>query len=270
MEAMADGETLRSLAGFIFDLDGVIYRGQTMIPGAARFLARLRGHRVETLFLTNNATTPPAGVAARLSAMGIPARPADVLTSAQATAAALAGEHPGQRVFVIGEVGLFDALKEAGLRVTEDWRSADTVVVGLDREVTYARLRDAALAIRGGADFVATNKDRTLPTEEGQIPGAGALVGLVELATDRAARSIGKPSPEIFRMASRRLAAPAERIAAVGDRPDTDIAGGHAAGLRTIGVLTGVGTRESFAALPSPPDWVFEDLAALESAYFSA
>lgn len=258
---------VRDLRGFIFDLDGTLYRGEMVLPGAAEFIANLRRAGLPYLFVTNNSTTPPVGVAERLTRMGIAAGPEDVLNSAQATAATLAAEMPGCWVFMVGEAGVREALLAGRLRLTEDWRAADAVVVGMDREVCYARLRDAALAVRRGAAFIATNTDRTLPTELGLIPGAGSLVGMLEIATDVRARVIGKPSPGIMRQALERLGTPAALTAAVGDRPETDIAGGQAAGLRTIGVLTGVSPVEAFAAMQPPPDWVFDDMVALNRAY---
>jgi 4-nitrophenyl phosphatase len=140
-------------------------------------------------------------------------------------------------------------------------------VIGLDREATYARLRDAALAIRRGARFIASNADRTLPTEHGLIPGAGSVVAFLETATDVRARVIGKPAPDIFLHALARLGTPARLTAAVGDRPETDIAAGQAAGLRTIGVLTGASPAEAFVEMKTPADWVFEDMVALRQTY---
>ncbi len=267
---MTERPPLRELRGFIFDMDGVIYRGNTVLPGAAQFIAALRAARIPYLFLTNNSTTPPEAVARRLAGMGIPASAADILGSAEATAVVLAAQQPGCAVYVVGEEGIREALRQAGLRLTDDYRQAEAVVVGMDRNATYARLRDAALAIQRGATFIATNTDRALPTEEGLIPGAGSLVGMLEIATGVKARAIGKPEPGIFRLALERLGTPAAYTAVVGDRPETDILGGQRAGLRTIAVLTGVGTAQDFAALQPGPDWVFPDLAALHSAYFAA
>lgn len=265
---MSDRPKLTALRGFIFDLDGTLYRGNTVLPGAAEFIANLRRAGIPLLFLTNNATTPPLGVAERLTQMGIPAGFDDVFTSAQATAATLAEETPGCRIYVVGEAGLRDALRAAGLTLTDDFLEADTVVAGMDREVTYLKLRDAALAIRRGAQFIATNTDRTLPTELGLIPGAGSLIGLLEIATDVKPRVIGKPSAGIMQLGLRRLGTPAALTAAVGDRPETDIVGGQAAKMPTIAVLTGAGTAEQFAAMQPPPDWVFEGMADLDRAYF--
>jgi 4-nitrophenyl phosphatase len=259
--------TLREVRGFILDMDGVIYRGATALPGAAEFLAGLRAANIPFLFLTNNSTTPPRLVAERLQGMGIAAGAGEVLSSSEATAAVVAAERPGGRVLVVGEEGIREALLEAGLHLTHAYDQADAVVVGLDRNCTYATLRDAALAIRRGALFIATNTDRSLPAEIGFIPGAGALVGALEIATDEKARVIGKPSRDIFAFALRRLGTPAERTATVGDRPETDIVGGQRAGLRTIGVLTGAGTPGEFSALNPPPDWLFNDLNELRRAY---
>ncbi len=260
--------TLAALRGFIFDLDGTLYRGNTVLPGAAEFISHLRQAGIPLLFLTNNATTPPQGVVDRLTQMGIPAGIEDVFTSAQATAATLAEETPDCRIYVVGEVGLREALLAAGLTLTGDFREADTVVAGMDREVTYLKLRDAALAIRRGAQFIATNTDRTLPTELGLVPGAGSLIGLLEIATDVQPRIIGKPSAGIMQLGLRRLGTPRELTAAVGDRAETDIMGGQAADMPTIAVLTGASTAEDFAAMRPPPDWVFEDMGTLDRAYF--
>jgi 4-nitrophenyl phosphatase len=259
--------SLREVRGFIFDADGTLYRGEAVLPGAAEFIADLRRLGIPWLVATNNSTMPPAGVAARLTRMGIPATVADVLNSSQVAAAYVASEMPGASVFMVGEAGVREALVAAGVALTEDWQAADGVVVGLDREATYARLRDAALAIRRGAQFIATNADRTLPSEAGLIPGAGSVVAFLEIATDVPARVIGKPAPDIFLQALARLGTPAGLTAAVGDRPETDISGAQAAGLRTIGVLTGASPAAAFAAMPVPPDWVFEDILALRQAY---
>jgi 4-nitrophenyl phosphatase len=202
--------------------------------------------------------------------MGIAAGPEEIYTSAEATAALLHEELPGCRVLVVGERGIRQALAAAGFTLVADHRVADAVVVGMDREATYARLKEASLAIQRGARFIATNLDASLPSEEGLIPGAGSLVGMLEIASGRAARAIGKPQPGIFRLALTRLGEIAERTACIGDRPETDILGGQAAGLKTIAVLTGVGSRADFESMRPPPDWIFADLSELESAYFGA
>jgi len=266
----SDTLALQQLGAFVFDMDGVIYRSNRVLPGAARLVERLRKRGVPHLFLTNNSTTPAAAVAERLQAMGIPASADDILTSADATAEYLAHEMPGCSVLVVGESGIREALAGRGFTLTTDPRRADAVVAGMDRQTTYERLKDASLAIQAGARFVATNLDANLPAEEGLIPGAGSIVGLLEIASGVKAHAIGKPAPGIFRQALARLRAEPGVTAAIGDRPETDILGGQAAGLRTIAVLTGVGSRAGFEAMRPPPDWIFENLAELDRACFGA
>jgi len=271
MPAMSDGQdlaVLRSIRAFIFDMDGVIYRGNTVLPGAPELIGRLRQDGIPFLFLTNNSTTPAGDVARRLCRMGIEASPEEIMTSADATAAYLAGECPSARVLVIGEAGIRQALTAAGFELTSDHRVADAVVVGMDREATYERLKHASLAIQRGARFIATDLDASLPSEEGLIPGAGSLVGMLEIASGVKAQAIGKPAADIFRQALVRLGVSHEIAATVGDRPETDIVGGQAAGLKTIAVLTGVARRDDFASMQQPPDWVFADLNELFGAYF--
>jgi 4-nitrophenyl phosphatase len=265
---MSEQLSAKAVRGFIFDLDGVIYRGTSVLPGAVAFTDALRRERVPYLYLTNNSTTSPADVAERLVRMGLTVDPTQVLTSSDVTAGTLAREMPGAHVYVIGEDGIRRALVAAGLQLVEDHRQTDVVVVGMDRQLTYAKLQEAGLAIRRGAAFIATNTDRTLPTPLGLVPGAGSLVAALQTATDVEPRVFGKPSPGIYLYALPQLGIPAESVAAIGDRPETDILGGQRAGMLTIGVLTGAGTAEDFAAMQPPPDWVFPGLDELNRAYF--
>ncbi len=264
---MANDARLRSLQGFVFDMDGVMYRGSQAVPGAGEFIAALRGAGIPFLFATNNSTTPPHAVAARLQGMGIHVVADEILSSAEATARALQRHVPAGRVLVLGEEGIREALRLAGYELTDDHKLADAVVVGLDRKLTYAALERATWAVRDGALLMATNSDRTFPTEDRLSPGAGSVLAAVEAATDTKAIVIGKPSPVMFEQALERMGTEAGLTACVGDRADTDIVGGQRAGMPTIAVLTGVGTRADFAALPQPPDWVFEDLRGLQRAY---
>jgi 4-nitrophenyl phosphatase len=258
---------VKQVRGFVFDMDGVIYAGSLALPGAADFINGLRHAHVPFIFLTNNSTTPPTRVAERLMGMGIAVSADEIVTSSEVTAAALAHEIPGARTLVVGEEGIRAALAAQGLPLVHDHREADAVVVGLDRQFTYAKLQEAGLAIRRGAAFFATNEDRTLPTPLGLVPGAGSIVAALQAATDVEPRVFGKPSPGMYLYALPRLGTPAGATAAVGDRPETDILGGQLAGLLTIAVLTGAGTRAAFEAMEPPPDWVFEDLRELGRAY---
>jgi 4-nitrophenyl phosphatase len=249
----------------LLDLDGVIYRGQRVLPGAQALFALLQARRLPYRLLTNNATLTPRQYQAKLRALGIHVPAASVLTSAVATAAHLretAG--PGARVLVIGERGLRHALRAAGCVLVE--RQADYVVVGLDRTVCYPRLAAACLAIAAGATFIGTNPDPAFPTEEGLWPGAGAIQALLTACTGVQPRVIGKPQPTMLQQALRQLGvAPVEALM-VGDSLLTDVAGGRAAGVPTALVLTGVTRPEDLADAPVRPDYVFRDLAELTAA----
>lgn len=247
---------------FLIDMDGVLYRGEERLPGARRFLCTLEERGVPYLLLTNNATRTPRQFVQKLERMGMSVAPERVLTSAVATARYLVrAAGPGTPVFAIGMDGLRQALEEEGFVLTE--QEPEYVVVGLDTEVDYRKLATAALAIRRGAEFIGTNPDRTLPTEQGLLPGAGSLLAAIQAATDVAPRVIGKPEAEVFHTALAMLGTQPDTTAMLGDRLDTDIAGAKRVGLRTVLVLTGVATPEDVATSSVRPDWVFEDLLAL-------
>jgi 4-nitrophenyl phosphatase len=255
-----------SIKAFIIDMDGVLYRGKERLPGARAFLRRLQQDHVPYVLLTNNSTQTVAQYVDKLSQMGIDVAPERIMTSALATALYLAGRaQPGTRMYMIGMDGLAEALHEQGFVITDE--SPEYVVVGLDRGVTYEKLSTAALAIRAGATFVATNPDRTLPTERGEEPGVGAILAALEAATDVQPVVIGKPQPGAIEMALKRLKTAPGETAMLGDRLETDILGGASAGLPTILVLTGVTSRADLAHSQIQPDLVFDDLEQLLDAY---
>jgi 4-nitrophenyl phosphatase len=253
----------------VFDLDGVIYRGDTPVPGAIPTLHHLTtaGHRL--FFLTNNSTRSRRDYSDKLARMGYPATPEQVMTSAYATGLYLRRQGAsGAKVFIVGEHGLAEEMTLAGLTVVplESEDRADYVVVGLDRFLTFAKLQRAFEEVRAGATFVATNKDPTYPMEEGrEIPGGGSMVAALEYAVGRAPIAIGKPEPytleEIFRIAGSR---PEDGVM-VGDRLDTDIRVGRRLGLTTVLPLTGVTSRAAVdaATLDERPDFVLESLEEL-------
>jgi phosphoglycolate/pyridoxal phosphate phosphatase family enzyme len=253
----------------IFDLDGVIYRGESAVPGAIPTLNHLTtaGHRL--FFLTNNSTRTRRDYADKLNRLGYPAAPEQVMTSAYATGQYLRRQGAaGKRVFLIGEHGLAEEMEAVGLTVLPEESSerADYVVVGLDRFLTFTRLQRAFEEVRGGATFIATNKDPTYPMEEGrEIPGGGSMVAALEYAVGQAPVAIGKPEPytlqEILALADGR---PQDAVM-VGDRLDTDIRVGRNLGLTTVLPLTGVTTRAHLRSV-SPeerPDYVIESLEEL-------
>ena len=265
---------LSDIRGLIVDMDGVLYRGKTALPGAAALFPALDRLGIRYLMVTNNSSLSPAQYAVKLAELGIGnLPPATIYTSALATAdwlASLPAHAPGpdggessSSFYYIGGRSVREALEQRGFVYAE--QRPDYVVVGLDPELTYTKLKLATLAIRAGARFVATNPDVTLPTEEGLSPGAGAIVAAVVAATDVQPTVIGKPHPPIMAQAIKLLGVPAGQVAALGDRLDTDIDGGKAAGLTTIMVLTGVSTEvEVEARTPEQrPDYVFAGLAEL-------
>jgi 4-nitrophenyl phosphatase len=258
---MAD-ELLRSLKHLIIDMDGVLYRGKEAIPGTNAFLSFLREQGIGFLLMTNNSTRTPQQYAERLAAMDVAVRPDEIFTSAEATARYLAGIAPtGARVFVIGMDGLFSALRDAGFSIVED--RADYVVAGMDFTVCYERLAQATLQIRAGAPFIGTNPDLTFPSERGIVPGAGALLALLEAGSGVRPRIIGKPDTAMVEQALSRLSARRESTGMLGDRLETDILAGRRAGLPTLLVLTGVTDRAMLASSDMQPDLVYDDVSHL-------
>ena len=246
---------------YIIDMDGVIYHGLRVIPGALDFLGKLRAGGHKFLFLTNNSQWTPRDLSHRLGSMGIDVPETCFHTSALATADFLRAQRPGGTAYVIGGAGLVNALYDAGYTLTE--RDPDYVVVGDTRSYDYEKVERAIRLVLGGARFLATNLDLTGPSEEGVQPACGALVAPIELATGRKPYFIGKPNPLMMRTALRKLEAHSSGSFMVGDRMDTDIIAGMEAGMRTILVLSGVSTRETIEAYPFRPTLVFEHVGEI-------
>jgi arabinose operon protein AraL len=263
-------DTVRNVAlrfphrGFIFDLDGTVYLGERLLPGAARAIAALRQAGRRLCFLSNKPTASRDDYAAKLTRLGVPATVDQVVNSSYVLARWLAREAPGARCFVIGEPPLVAELESAGLKPVEG-PEADYVVVAFDRTFDYRKLDIALQAVkRYGARPVGTNPDRTCPVEDGEIPDAAGMIGAVEGVTGRKVEPIvGKPSPITVEVALERLGLPAADSAIVGDRLETDIAMGKAAGMATILVLTGI-TRPGDPAIARwQPDHVLHSLEEL-------
>lgn len=253
---------LREVRNLIIDMDGVLYRGNTPMPGLTDFFAFMRERGIRFTLATNNSGRTPAEYVVKLAGMGVTVAPTDILTSGVATAEYLAGiAPPGVRVYVVGAESLAETMREYGFVVSD--QNAAFVVVGMDTQVTYDKLRRATLLIRAGARFIGTNPDKTFPSEEGIVPGNGAILAAIEAATDVTPLTIGKPEPTLFQMALKRMSADAAHTAVLGDRLETDILGGINAGLFTILVLSGVVTREELAASDVQPDLVFEDIGQM-------
>lgn len=236
-------ELTKRWKGFLIDLDGTLYHGTRVIPGAAELIVELNRAHIPFLFVTNNSSRTPAEVAHHLEDMGVPALEEQVCTSAVAAATHIAEENPGSSVAAIGEIGLITALQEAGLKLSEE--SPDYVVQGIDRSFNYEKLAKATGWINGGAKYILTNPDLRLPTTEGIMPGAGTLSAAIVAATDSKPVIIGKPSAIIMKQAIERLNLEPSEVAVIGDNMLTDIAAGEAAGCGTILTLTGVTTPEN-------------------------
>ena len=249
----------------LVDLDGVVQLGSEPVPGAAEALAAARGDGLRIVFVTNNAARTPHDVATALRALGVQAGDEEVLTSSTATAATLAERlAPGSRVLVVGGDGLREPLRAHGLEPVGSAEDEPVAVVqGWSPDLTWALLAEGAVAIRRGCTWVATNRDATLPSPRGPLPGNGAMVAAVAMATGAAPEVIGKPGRALFDAAVRR--AGAQRPLVVGDRLDTDIAGANAAGLASLLVLTGVSTAQDLLAAPVEhrPTYVGRDLTVL-------
>ncbi|NOX63368.1 MAG: HAD family hydrolase [Chloroflexi bacterium] len=253
-----------AFSAWLIDMDGVIYRGAEPLPAAAEFIRILQSEQIPFLFLTNNAIRTHAQYVTRLAEMDIHVGEDAIFTSPDAAKAYLLAHHPPPaRALVVGGDGIHQAVAQAGYEETARAEEADIVVVGLAFDITYAQLAEAALAIRRGCPWIATNPDRTLPSERGQLPGAGAVLAFLEAATDRKPIIVGKPETPIFEQALAKLGAKAEDAIMVGDRLETDILGGHRAGLRTLCVLTGAATRDQAENYTPRPDFIIEDLRDL-------
>ena len=261
---MADGRALaEAFQGVVFDLDGVIYLGEQVVPAAPAALDQVRGLGVRVAFVTNNSYRPPDLVVERLNRLGVKAAAAEVLTSAQATVRLLGGREglEGVRVMVVGGPGLRQALEGAGARLVDTWPDAEVVAVGFDPDLTYAKVRDATLAIRAGARFVGSNPDTTLPTPEGFWPGAGSTLALLRASTGVRPEVAGKPERALLEEAAAAIGAGPYLM--VGDRVDTDLYGAHRLGWSTALVLSGVTRLADLPDLLTAPDQVLRDVGGL-------
>lgn len=251
-----------NVRGAVVDLDGTVLRGETLLPGAADAVTALRERLDRVLFLTNNPTVPPRAYAARLRELGIDAAAEDVLTSTDATVAYLRENHAGEPAFPIAEASIVDQLRDAGVALTDDPETAEVVVAGYHREFHYRDLQAAIDALDDETAFVGTDRDTTIPTEDGRSPGSGAIIRAVAGVTEREPDAVlGKPSATTARLAADRLGVPTDQCVLVGDRLDTDVAMGERTGMTTMLVRTGVSTDADLADSDVEPDYVLDSLS---------
>ena len=246
---------LKNIKALVLDMDGVLWRERDPIGDLPAVFERIRKSGLKFLMATNNGTRTPRQYVEKLAGLGVSVTPDQIITSALGAAFLLQKNLPnGSKVFVIGEDGVIQALEKAGFILSSE--DANAVVVGMDRGITFDKLKTACLLIRRGVPFFATNPDRTFPTPEGLIPGAGALVAALEACTDVHPTIIGKPNPYLFEMAIQRLGLSPEEVLVVGDRLETDILGGARAGCRTALVLSGISTKEEASTFEVKPDLI--------------
>lgn len=235
------------------DLDGTVYRGTEPIAEAVQFIAQAQKMGVDPYFITNNASMTRVQIQAKLASFDIKANIDRIMTSAIAAAKYCKKEYEGASVMMIGERGLEEALEGEGIRLTKE--NPDVVMMGIDRDVTYAKLADACLAIRAGAHFIATNGDKAFPNERGFVPGNGSFVALMETATGKKPVLVGKPESHMLEFIQQMGDYQKEEMIMVGDNYDTDIQAGIRFGIDTLHVASGVTSKEDLLGKTKQPTY---------------
>jgi len=250
--------------GYIFDLDGTIYRGENLIPGAKETIAKLKILGKKIVYLSNKPLQTRADYAAKLTRLGVPTETAEVINSSLVMARWLSKKAPGATLFVVGEPPLIAEMIREGFRISEDPGEVQWVIASFDRTFDYRKLNIALQAIKKGSHFVATNPDRTCPVEGGEIPDCAAMIGAIEGATGKKVETIvGKPSDIMIQVAVDTMGLSPLDCLLVGDRLETDMAMGKKAGMATALVFTGVTTRELLQHSSIQPDYVWESVAEI-------
>ncbi len=240
---------------FVIDLDGVIYRGSKKLPYSDKFMKFLQDNGIEFVFATNNSTKTREMFVEKLAKMGIKVREERIITSSWATAQYLKMKGIKGKAIIIGEIGLVEEMRREGWKIlnNDEWINATHVIVGMDRGLTYEKLKAGCLAIYNGAEFIASNDDRNFPSEEGIIPGAGSMVAALEAATGKKAFVIGKPNEPYVQILKNMLGRGEYWV--VGDRVDTDMILADRLGAKKILILTGIADKPS-----GREDFVFRNL----------
>ncbi|WP_245575299.1 HAD-IIA family hydrolase [Chitinibacter tainanensis] len=247
----------------ISDMDGVIYRGKQLIPGANEFVQRLLAAKTPFLFLTNNAEQTPLDLKLKLESLGVHGLTEDnFITSAMATAMFLRQQKERAKVYVIGGGGLINELYNVGFSISES--NPDYVVVAKSSTFSFEQLKKAVRFIDHGAKFIGTNPDMIDPVEGGNEPAAGTILAAISAATGKKPYIVGKPNALMMMLASRKLGVHPEECVMVGDRMDTDIVGGMEAGMKTALVLSGVTTMPMLDEFPYKPDYVFNHVGEID------
>ena len=254
------------IKALILDMDGVIWRSDTPIGDLPAIFGRIEERGLKYVFATNNGTKTPEQYVEVLKQFGVQLQPSQVVTSALGVADMLARKFPpGTKAFMIGEDGVRAALEEKGFEIlsVESAPDAQFFVIGIDREISFDKMREATLLVRRGVPFYATNPDKTFPTPRGEIPGAGAWISVITTATELEPIYAGKPFPFMMELSLERLGTKKHETLVVGDRLETDMAAGQAIGCPCALVLSGVSTRTQAKEWTPPVDIIAEDLSSL-------
>ncbi len=257
-------DTLQSCKMFVFDLDGTLYLGDEILPGAHEIIEALDKAGICYIYLTNNSSRAAADYVTRLERMGFPCTKANVMSSSMATAEYLKENYPCQDVYLVGTDALYDELKAGGLPLSDT--DPGVVCVGFDTQLTYDKLNKATHFLRRGAAFVAANPDCTCPMPNDEVlPDCGGICALLTACTGREPFYIGKPNPQMLLMLSKQHGIPLSQIAVVGDRLYTDIAVAENAGAVSVCVLSGETNREVIKSSPVKPQYVFDSVVELRA-----
>lgn len=258
---MMQGGSLADIRLFLLDMDGTVYLGSRLLPGSLEFLQYLEETGRDHLFLTNNSSRNAEYYAQKLTRLGWPAKPPEILTAGEATALYLGGIKPAARIYLLGTPDLETEFISHGFVLTDS--DPDYVVLGFDMTLTYEKLVKACDLIRGGTSFIATHPDLNCPTETGYIPDCGAMTALITASTGVAPKVIGKPNREIIDAMFRKKPVERAQVAMVGDRLYTDIVMGHHAGVKSVLVLSGEAKQSDIPGASVKPDYVMAGLGEL-------
>lgn len=248
--------------GVLLDMDGVIYKGSELIPGASQLVCQLVERKIPFRFLTNNSQRTRRDVTTKLERLGLPVNESHVYTCSMATARFLASQKPKGTAYVIGEGGLLTALHRNGYSIVD--KDPDYVVVGEGRLISFEQLETALRMIINGAKLVATNLDPNCPTDQGMRPGCGATVAMLEAASGVKAFSVGKPSPFMLSDACRDMGQNPAKVVMIGDTMSTDILGAVQLSLLSILVLTGTTRREDLKSFAYQPNLIVNSVADID------
>jgi 4-nitrophenyl phosphatase len=257
-------KNFQDIKALILDIDGVIWNDEQPIGNLNEIFTRIKARNFRIVLATNNSTRSPGQYIQKLDALGVQLQRSQIVNSAQSAASYLRANFSQKSpIYIIGEIGLAEAVADYGFTIEEYPNQVVAVVVGMDRTLTYEKLKNATQLIRSGAAFIGSNPDKTFPTPNGLVPGAGSIIAAIEAATGVQPTILGKPNPEIYRVAMERLETMPEETLVIGDRLETDIQGAQICKCRTAIVLSGVTTIDQAHHWRPRPDIIADDLSQI-------